>query len=162
MKHDVPRAGTLDKISYCWKCGAAFDDVGPCPGRREMTLPKFYTVKDRNNDVVAGLERVSEDNGNLLLLCGRGAHLPTTEAPVTTFFDGKTEYRIVLEPYRWAVINTWNGGAGGRVVGFVSKAEGNAGYNECFEWIYRNTPFEFYEAVTYQGYKIEPWFGGDA
>lgn len=28
--HDVPRAGTLDQISYCSACGMAFDDPNPC------------------------------------------------------------------------------------------------------------------------------------
>lgn len=160
MNHDVPSSGTLDKISYCWRCGAAFNDAGPCPGRRDMPLPRFYTVRDRNNDVVVGLEQVPADNGNLLLLMARGARLPDDGQPVSVFVDSKdkVEYRIVLEPCRWVVINTWNGGAGGRVVGFVSSVEGDAGHNECFEWIHMNTP---YEAVTHQGYKIEPWFGGD-
>jgi hypothetical protein len=62
---------------------------------------------------------------------------------------------------RWAIIDTWNGGAGGRVMRFVSSGGGAVGHNECFKWIHDNTPFSFYEAVTHQGYKIEPWFGGD-
>ena len=28
--HDVPEFGTLEEISYCRRCGAAFDDDGPC------------------------------------------------------------------------------------------------------------------------------------
>lgn len=32
--HRVPRAGTLDQISYCTACGAAFDDKAPCAGVR--------------------------------------------------------------------------------------------------------------------------------
>lgn len=35
--HDVPRVGTLWQISYCARCGAAFDDKGPCtPDGREV------------------------------------------------------------------------------------------------------------------------------
>ena len=33
--HDVPAAGTLNEISYCRKCGAAYNDPRPCPGKRE-------------------------------------------------------------------------------------------------------------------------------
>lgn len=29
-KHDVPTAGTLNEISYCRLCGAAFNNAGPC------------------------------------------------------------------------------------------------------------------------------------
>lgn len=99
-RHDVPSSGTLNKISYCWRCGAPFNDDGPCPGRR-----------------------------------------PDMEA----------------EDVRYAVINTWNGGVGGRVLMFVSEKRGVEAQNECFEWIHKNTPFSFQEAVTHQGYKVEPW-----
>lgn len=59
--------------------------------------------------------------------------------------------------HRWQIVNTWNGGAGGRVVVFTSKAEGNAGHNECFAWIHRTTPFSFAEATARQGYAVEPY-----
>lgn len=32
--HNVPRAGTLNQISYCAACGAAFDNKAPCAGVR--------------------------------------------------------------------------------------------------------------------------------
>lgn len=57
---------------------------------------------------------------------------------------------------RHRVINTWNGGAGGRVVCFTSEATGAAGHNECFKWILKHTSFSFHEATTRQGYKVEP------
>lgn len=59
--------------------------------------------------------------------------------------------------HRWQIVNTWNGGAGGRVRVFLSERGGDAGHNECFEWVLRNTPFSFEEATTRQGYKIEPY-----
>jgi hypothetical protein len=62
-------------------------------------------------------------------------------------------------PHRFRIINTWNGGAGGLVVVFTSKDTGPAGHNECFKWIHRNTPFSFSEAITRQGYKVEPYRG---
>jgi hypothetical protein len=57
---------------------------------------------------------------------------------------------------RWRIINTWNGGTGGLVVEYTSKERGSAGHNECFEWIIKNKPFSFHEALTNQGYKVEP------
>ncbi len=59
-------------------------------------------------------------------------------------------------PPRFRIVNTWNGGAGGLVVVFTSKGTGDAGHNECFEWIHRNTSFSYSEATTRQGYKVEP------
>lgn len=59
--------------------------------------------------------------------------------------------------HRWRIINTWNGGAGGLVVMFTSREVGNAGHNECFKWIHDHTSFSFHEAVTHQGYKVEPY-----
>lgn len=56
---------------------------------------------------------------------------------------------------RWRVVNTWNGGKGGRVVAFESSATGDNGHNECFLWVHRNTPFSFHEATTRQGYVVE-------
>jgi hypothetical protein len=56
---------------------------------------------------------------------------------------------------KWQIVNTWNGGKGGRKIVFTSKEEGPAGHNECFEWIHRHTPFSFHEAVTNQGYVVE-------
>jgi hypothetical protein len=64
---------------------------------------------------------------------------------------------MLKQDCRYSVLNTWNGGAGGRVVVFTSDKFGNLGHNECFEWIQKHTTFSFYEAVTHQGYKIEPW-----
>lgn len=34
--HSIPRAGTLDHISYCVKCGTGFDDCGDrtCSSKR--------------------------------------------------------------------------------------------------------------------------------
>lgn len=57
---------------------------------------------------------------------------------------------------RWRIVNTWNGGAGGRVVCFTSEAGGDAGHNECFAWMHQHTPFSFSEATTNQGYVVEP------
>jgi len=56
---------------------------------------------------------------------------------------------------KYQIINTWNGGCGGMVVEFTSKATGIDGYNECFKWILDHTPFSFHEATTRQGYKVE-------
>ncbi len=66
-----------------------------------------YTIRDKNNDVVLGLENISIHNGCLMHLIAKGADIPTGEANkfhnafVTYFYDGrgasKTEYRIVLE-----------------------------------------------------------------
>jgi hypothetical protein len=56
---------------------------------------------------------------------------------------------------RWRIVNTWNGGAGGRVVVHTSSATGHAGYDECMKWIHTNTSFSFHQAITYQGYKLE-------
>jgi hypothetical protein len=56
---------------------------------------------------------------------------------------------------RWRIVNTWNGGAGGERVVFTSAAVGNAGHNECFEWMHRNTPFSLHEATVNQGYRVE-------
>lgn len=55
----------------------------------------------------------------------------------------------------WRVVDTWNGGKGGRTVRFTSTETGNAGYNQCFEWIHNNTSFSVSEATTNQGYLIE-------
>ncbi len=55
---------------------------------------------------------------------------------------------------KWLIVNTWNGGKGGRKVVFVSTKEGDAGHNECFEWIHSHTPFSFQEATTRQGYEV--------
>ena len=57
---------------------------------------------------------------------------------------------------RWRIVNTWNGGAHGRKVEFVSKADGPEGHNECFKWIHDNTSFSFHEATVNQGYVVEP------
>lgn len=56
---------------------------------------------------------------------------------------------------RFQIVNTWNGGEGGRKVVFESESEGDAGHNECFAWILANTPFSFHEATTRQGYVVE-------
>ena len=47
---------------------------------------------------------------------------------------------------RWRIVNTWNGGKGGRVVVFVSTEVDDAGHNECFAWVHNNTPFSFSES----------------
>lgn len=56
---------------------------------------------------------------------------------------------------RWRLVNTWNGGAGGRVVVFTSTALGNEGHNECFKWVHDHTPFSFHAATHGQGYVME-------
>lgn len=56
---------------------------------------------------------------------------------------------------RWQIVNTWNGGKGGRVVEFTSKGTGVDGHNECFKWVLDHTPFSFSEATTHQGYTVE-------
>lgn len=53
------------------------------------------------------------------------------------------------------IVNTWNGGAGGRKAVFTSMKKGDDGHNECFEWIHKNTPFSFHEATINQGYVVE-------
>lgn len=55
---------------------------------------------------------------------------------------------------RFQVINTWNGGKGGRRVQFVSPGLGVDGYNDCFKWVHDNTSFSVDEATTNQGYVI--------
>jgi hypothetical protein len=55
---------------------------------------------------------------------------------------------------RWRVINTWNGGKGGRVVEFTSESTGDAGHNECFTYLHKTTSFSFHEATTRQGYEV--------
>lgn len=55
---------------------------------------------------------------------------------------------------RWQVVNNWNGGKEERIVEFTSKQDGIPGHNECFAWILKHTPFSYYEATTWQGYKI--------
>jgi hypothetical protein len=57
---------------------------------------------------------------------------------------------------KYRIVNTWNGGKGGRKIEFVSTEEGEAGHNQCFKWIHRHTPFSFSEATGGQGYVIEP------
>lgn len=57
---------------------------------------------------------------------------------------------------RWAIVDTWNGGKGGRKIVFVSTMVENAGHNQCFEWIHRHTPFSYNEATKNQGYSVEP------
>ena len=60
-----------------------------------------------------------------------------------------------MSMHRWQIVNTWNGGEGGRVVCFISKNVGDEGHNECFKWIHHNTSFSFSEATKRQGYKVE-------
>jgi hypothetical protein len=86
MKHEFARAGTLNKLSHCWRCGIAKnwpkkpgDDEG-CPGERSDVEPP---VADKH----------------------------------------------------YAVINTWNGGAGGIVVRFISTQVGVAGQNAASKHI---------------------------
>lgn len=57
---------------------------------------------------------------------------------------------------RWRVVNTWNGGALGRVVVFTSTATGEAGHNECFAFLIRHQSASFDNATTHQGYDVEP------
>jgi hypothetical protein len=57
---------------------------------------------------------------------------------------------------RYYVVDTWNGGVGGITVRFVSTLYGTDGYNECLKWLHNNTSFSWDEALTRQGYKIEP------
>lgn len=54
-----------------------------------------------------------------------------------------------------SVINTWNGGSGGRLSKFSSENTGIDAQNDCFQWILENTTFSFYEATTNQGFEIE-------
>jgi len=56
---------------------------------------------------------------------------------------------------RYRIVNTWNGGKGGREVVFESTKEDTEGHNECFKWVHNNTPFSFEEAIKRQGYVIE-------
>ena len=62
---------------------------------------------------------------------------------------------VPSETKRWQIVNTWNGGKGGRVAVFTSISAGTAGHNECFVWLQRNTPFSFSEATSRQGYVLE-------
>jgi len=57
---------------------------------------------------------------------------------------------------RYRVLNTWNGGAGGIVLKYTSTLYGTEGYNQCLAWLHANTSFSWEEALTNQGYKIEP------
>lgn len=57
--------------------------------------------------------------------------------------------------FHCSVINTWNGGDGGRVSKFTSESTDVAGFNECWQWIQKNTSFSFSEAIENQGYEIE-------
>lgn len=52
------------------------------------------------------------------------------------------------------IINTWNGGAGGRKVVFIASIGGVTGHNQCMAWIHKNTSFSFHEATHNQGYKM--------
>ena len=61
---------------------------------------------------------------------------------------------------RWQIVNTWNGGKGGRRIEFTSSAIGDAGHNECFKWILDHTPFSFDMATRHQGYEVLPVDGG--
>jgi len=54
-----------------------------------------------------------------------------------------------------SIVDTWNGGAGGRVSRFTSDLQGLEAWNECFEWILKHTPFSFTEATTNQGLEVE-------
>ena len=58
-------------------------------------------------------------------------------------------------PPAMQVINTWNGGKGGRQVVFETPLAADAGRDACFVWIHNNTPFSFYEATNNQGYVVE-------
>jgi len=53
-------------------------------------------------------------------------------------------------PQVYRLVNTWNGGKGGRVEILTGT------HNECFEWVINHTPFSFHEATTNQGYVVEP------
>jgi hypothetical protein len=37
--HNVPKSGTLQQISYCADCGAAYNDTNSCPGKRSGYVP---------------------------------------------------------------------------------------------------------------------------
>lgn len=54
-----------------------------------------------------------------------------------------------------SVIDTWNGGDGGRVSRFTSDKANIDGFSDCEIWIHDHTPFSFYEATTNQGLEIE-------
>ena len=56
---------------------------------------------------------------------------------------------------RFQIVDTWNGGKGGRRVLFTSESTGVDGENECFAWILNHTPFSNHEATTRQGYVVE-------
>lgn len=56
---------------------------------------------------------------------------------------------------KYQIVNTWNGGKGGRVIVFISEKTGVAGENECFEWFHRHTSHSVSEAITNQGYVVE-------
>ena len=65
--------------------------------------------------------------------------------------------RIAARHVRFRIVNTWNGGEGGRKVVFESKRAGVDGHNECFKWIHDHTSHSFDSAVRDQGYDIEPF-----
>lgn len=43
--HDVPKAGTLDQISYCAACGMAFDDPDPCRATAEVPVSRTAVAR---------------------------------------------------------------------------------------------------------------------
>lgn len=84
-------------------------------------------------------------------------------------YDPKREAYPVFEPsgacvgyikfqrLRFRIVNTRNGGAGGRKVEYETKECGVAGGNECLKWVHDNTSFSFDEAIRNQGYVVEPF-----
>ena len=54
--HSVPRAGTLNQISYCRRCGAAFDKKGPCTMSTDRLVASALAVMLLDPKIRAFLE----------------------------------------------------------------------------------------------------------
>ena len=130
-----------------------------------MTPQQLMTVAKRAGDAAARAVFAKRSNqvevhlseAMLAGLCALAAELALKE---TLPAEVQATLPVVLadehaNTRRFQVVNTWNGGAGGRRVQFVSPSVGDVGYNECFEWFHKNTSFSFSEATTNQGYHVE-------
>ncbi len=62
----------------------------------------------------------------------------------------------IVPAHRWQIVDTWNGGEGGRKVVFTSAQTGNEGHNECFAWVHRNRSQSFDWETRHGGLKVEP------
>jgi len=63
----------------------------------------------------------------------------------------RKELRKLVENRKiWRVVNTWNGGEGGRKVCFITSNQ-----DELMPWFHANTSFSMDEAIAHQGYLVE-------